>query len=70
MGNACTCSAYTGRQLDVIRDRALSRGETPPDTATLTDRVIAPVIYRILFTPEGADAAYVAGLVDGVLGEG
>ncbi|PKR87386.1 TetR family transcriptional regulator [Pleomorphomonas diazotrophica] len=68
--NACTCSAYTGQQLDVIRQRALARGDTPPETAVLMDRVIAPVIYRILFTHEGADGDYVAGLVEGVLGEG
>lgn len=68
--NACTCSAYTGQQLDILRARALARGETPPDTATLMDRVVAPVIYRILFTREGAEADYVAGLVEGVLGEG
>ena len=66
--NACTCSVYTCQQLDIIRARALARGDTPPDTVVLMDRVIAPVIYRILFTREGADGAYVEGLVDGVLG--
>lgn len=67
--NACTCSAYTAQQLDIIRARALARGETPPDTATLMDRVIAPVIYRILFSREGADGDYAAGLVEGLLVE-
>jgi AcrR family transcriptional regulator len=68
--NACTCSVYTGQQLDIIRARAIARGDTPPDTATLMDRIVAPVIYRILFTREGADAEYVAGLVEGVLRKG
>ncbi|WP_156887021.1 TetR/AcrR family transcriptional regulator [Pleomorphomonas oryzae] len=68
--NACTCAVYTGRQLDIIRERALARGETPPDTRTIMDRVVAPVIYRILFTHEGADGDYAAGLVEGLLGEG
>jgi hypothetical protein len=68
--NACTCSTYTGQQLDIIRMRALARGDTPPDTQAIMDRVIAPVIYRILFTREGADGDYVARLVADVLGEG
>ncbi|MBS1164510.1 MAG: transcriptional regulator, TetR family [Proteobacteria bacterium] len=68
--NACICSAFTGQQLDIIRRRALARGETPPDTAVLMDRLIAPVIYRILFTREGADGDYAAGLVERLLGEG
>lgn len=68
--NACTCSTYTGQQLDIIRARAFARGDTPPDTRAIMDRVIAPVIYRILFTREGADSGYVSGLVDGVLEEG
>ncbi|WP_370677514.1 TetR/AcrR family transcriptional regulator [Pleomorphomonas sp. PLEO] len=67
--NACTCSAYTGQQLDIIRNRALAQGDSPPDTAVLMDRVIAPVIYRILFSREGAGAEYVARLVGEVLGE-
>ncbi|SCM79719.1 Transcriptional regulator, TetR family [uncultured Pleomorphomonas sp.] len=67
--NAGVCSAYTSRQLDVIRARALARGDRPPDTAALMDRVIAPVIYRILFSRATPDAAYVAGLIEEVLGE-
>ncbi len=69
LDNACTCSVYTCQQLDVIRDRALALGDRPPDTRAIMDRVIAPVIYRILFTREGADGAYVAGLVEDLLGE-
>ena len=67
--NACVCSGYTSQQLDLIRQRALARGDTPPDTAVLMDRVIAPVIYRILFGREAPDGEYVAGLVAEVLGE-
>ena len=67
--NAGLCSAYNCQQLDFIRARAIARGDTPPDTAVLMDRVIAPVIYRILFTREGVDGAYVAGLIEGVLGK-
>jgi AcrR family transcriptional regulator len=67
--NACTCSVYTCQQLDFIRARAIARGDTPPDTAVLMDRVIAPVIYRILFTREAPEGGYVAGLIEGVLGK-
>ena len=67
--NACVCSAYTGQQLDVIRARALAKGDTPPDTGVLMDKVIAPVIYRILFSRTPPQADYVAGLVEDVLGK-
>lgn len=67
--NAGLCSAYNCQQLDFIRARAIARGDTPPDTSVLMDRVIAPVIYRILFTRTPPEADYVAGLVEDVLGE-
>ena len=67
--NAGLCSAYSCQQLDFIRARAIARGDTPPDTSVIMDRVIAPVIYRILFTREAPEGAYVAGLIADVLGK-
>lgn len=38
------------RHIEEIRSRALGRGEAPPTTDRVVDVVVAPVIYRILFT--------------------
>ncbi|MDI3329458.1 MAG: TetR/AcrR family transcriptional regulator [Micrococcus sp.] len=36
--------------LDTIRGAALRRGEDPPSVDDIVDTVVAPIIYRILFT--------------------
>ncbi|MFG3229305.1 TetR/AcrR family transcriptional regulator [Kitasatospora sp. NPDC048194] len=71
--NAGQCSAYAAEQIDVIVARAVDRGESAPDVETAMDRVVAPVMYRILFRPAGLDAAYARRLVTDLLaapGEG
>lgn len=65
--NAGQCSAYAAEQIDVIRARAAARGQSAPDTETVLDHVVAPMMYRILFRPGGLDAAYARRLVNGVL---
>ncbi|RSN57965.1 TetR family transcriptional regulator [Streptomyces sp. WAC 04229] len=65
--NAGQCSAYAAGQIDVILGRAAARGERTPDTETVVDRVVAPLMYRILFRPEGLDAAHARRLVATVL---
>jgi AcrR family transcriptional regulator len=65
--NAGQCSAYAAEQIDVVLARAAGRGEAVPDTETVVDRVVAPVMYRILFRPGGLDAGYARRLVAGVL---
>lgn len=67
-GNAGQCSAYAAEQIDVILTHATERGEETPDVETVMDRVVAPLMYRILFRPDGLDAAYARRLVTGVLG--
>lgn len=37
-------------QIEAIRQRALARGEIPPEIMQVMDGVIAPLIYRILFS--------------------
>nr|WP_252980739.1 TetR/AcrR family transcriptional regulator [Streptomyces chartreusis] len=69
-GNAGRCSAYAAEQIDVIVGRAKDRGEDTPDVETLIDGVVAPLMYRILFRPDGLDAAYARDLVTGVLERG
>ncbi|MEU6121185.1 TetR/AcrR family transcriptional regulator [Streptomyces sp. NPDC047123] len=61
--NAGRCSAYAAEQVDAITSRATARGEDAPATEAVMDAVVAPLIYRILFRPDGLDAPYARGLV-------
>ncbi|NVK78972.1 TetR/AcrR family transcriptional regulator [Streptomyces morookaense] len=61
--NAGQCSAYAAEQIDVILTRATERGENAPDTEAVIDHVVAPLMYRILFRPDGLDASYARRLV-------
>ncbi|WP_344952549.1 TetR/AcrR family transcriptional regulator [Actinomadura miaoliensis] len=65
--NAGQCSAYAAEQIKVILARAAGRGEPTPDVETVIDRVVAPIMYRILFRPAGLDAPYARRLVAGLL---
>ncbi|MGV9284985.1 TetR/AcrR family transcriptional regulator [Streptomyces sp. NPDC003730] len=67
-GNAGQCSAYAAEQLGIVLARAAGRGDDTPDVETVMDRVVAPLMYRILFRPDGLDAAYAGRLVAQVLG--
>ena len=66
--NAGQCSAYAAEQIGVILGRAIDRGDDAPDVETVIDRVVSPLMYRILFRPDGLDAAYARHLVAGVAG--
>ncbi|MFJ7995918.1 TetR/AcrR family transcriptional regulator [Streptomyces sp. NPDC096310] len=68
--NAGRCSAYAAGQIDVVLARATDREEHTPTVETAMDRVVAPLMYRILFRPAGLDAAYARRLVDDLLGNG
>lgn len=65
--NAGQCSAYTRQQLDAILDRARESREAPPSTDELLDGVIAPVMYRILFTRAAPDDDYAIALLQRTL---
>ncbi|MEU9636690.1 TetR/AcrR family transcriptional regulator [Streptomyces tendae] len=66
--NAGQCSAYAAEQLGIVLSRAAGRGDDTPDVETVMDRVVAPLMYRILFRPDGLDAPYAHRLVAEVLG--
>ncbi|CAL9646180.1 TetR/AcrR family transcriptional regulator [Streptomyces albus] len=66
--NAGQCSAYAAEQVETIRIRAAERGEEAPDTETVLDHVVAPIMYRILFRPQGLSPAYARRLVADMLG--
>ncbi|MEU6389661.1 TetR/AcrR family transcriptional regulator [Streptomyces sp. NPDC046939] len=68
--NAGRCSAYAADQIHLVLARAAgpAGGEDGlPDVETVVDRVVAPIMYRILFRPQGLDAAYARRLVADVL---
>ncbi|MFD9073057.1 TetR/AcrR family transcriptional regulator [Streptomyces lasiicapitis] len=70
-GNAGHCSAYAAAQVDLVLDRARERGENgaggAPARDAVMDHVVAPIMYRILFRPEGLSAAYARELVERTL---
>jgi len=57
------CCGYARRQIETIAGRAAARGEVFPDIDTVLDRVIAPILFRILFD-EALATEKVGGLVD------
>ncbi|WP_369368310.1 TetR/AcrR family transcriptional regulator [Streptomyces sp. CG4] len=65
--NAGQCSAYAAEQIEVILARAADRAERAPGVETVMDRVVAPLVYRILFRPADLDTAYARDLVTGLL---
>ncbi|MGW5738510.1 MULTISPECIES: TetR/AcrR family transcriptional regulator [Streptomyces] len=65
--NAGQCSAYAAEQVDVVLTRAAERGEAVPGTEQVMDRLVAPIMYRILFRPAHLDAAYAQELVNHAL---
>ncbi|WP_328787621.1 MULTISPECIES: TetR/AcrR family transcriptional regulator [unclassified Streptomyces] len=56
--NAGQCSTYAAEQIAIVLARAAERGEEAPDVETVLDRVVAPMMYRILFRPTGLTGAY------------
>lgn len=65
--NAARCSVYAAEQIDIMLARAVERGEDVPDVELVLDRVVAPMMYRILFRPGDLAAAYARRLVQDVL---
>lgn len=57
------CCVYTYDQLNIIRDRAIARGEAGFDVDAIVDHVVAPIIYHILFGDRDLSPAYGRALV-------
>jgi AcrR family transcriptional regulator len=47
-GPARQCAAITRSQVTIILERAIERGESPPELHDVMDCVVAPVMYRLL----------------------
>lgn len=67
-GNPGQCVAYLRQQLEMIRIRAEARGEQAPAAEAVLDRVVAPMLFRILFTDQVPDFGYFRDLLNPLLG--
>uniref|UniRef100_UPI003BADB9A0 TetR/AcrR family transcriptional regulator n=1 Tax=Stappia sp. TaxID=1870903 RepID=UPI003BADB9A0 len=63
---AARCCDMVRERIAVMADRAAARGEAFPDVETVVDRLVAPVIYRILFD-EPPGPVFCRDLVSGLL---
>lgn len=61
------CCEFTYQQLSVLRDRAIARGEAPFDMDELIDRVVAPMVYHILFGDRQLTPPYCLNLIAAVV---
>ncbi|OON42121.1 TetR family transcriptional regulator [Izhakiella australiensis] len=62
--NNVQCATYTLQQIEMLRSRALARGEKVPSADTVLDRLVAPLVYRLLFSAETPGPQHIARLVD------
>jgi AcrR family transcriptional regulator len=63
-GGPSPCETYTRDHLTTIVGRAKARGETPFDIDMVIDHVVAPIIYRILFSNNTPTPDYCGRLLD------
>jgi len=61
------CAGITRAQIEQILERARARGEPAPPAALLMERVVAPIVYRMLFDAVPLDLAYGRALLEGCL---
>lgn len=58
----CLCNRRNEAQ--ILVKRAVARGEDAPDVQRVMDHLIAPIVYRLIFSTENAKPTMVARLVD------
>ena len=68
--NAVRCCQYSEDQLAVISRRAIARGEAGFDVDRLMDHVVAPIIYRIVFSGRALTIPWCRALIDRALHDG
>lgn len=62
--SAGKCDGFMRQQIDAMRQRALARGEQPIATSLIIQGVIAPLMYRILFSNDSPTAEDVRELFE------
>lgn len=62
-GAAERCCHYTIHHLETLRDRAEQRGETVFDVAAAMDKVVAPIVYHIMFRDREVTPDYCRALI-------
>src|SRR3546814_7181230 len=66
-GALAPCSSYTREQIQMMLDRAARRGEPAPDSDTIMDLFVAPIMYRILFQSEPMTMEHARELIQSCL---
>ncbi|WP_342791262.1 TetR/AcrR family transcriptional regulator [Pigmentiphaga aceris] len=61
------CASFTADTMELMLARARIRGENVPTANTLVDGVVAPLVYRLLFSTQPPGLDYARGLVDAAL---
>ncbi|KTT14530.1 TetR/AcrR family transcriptional regulator [Pseudacidovorax intermedius] len=64
---SCRCAGFVALQIGVLLDRARTRGEATPPVDRVMDMLVAPLLFRLLFTPAPATADEIAGWIDASL---
>jgi AcrR family transcriptional regulator len=68
-GAAERCCHYTIHHLETLRDRAEERGEAAFDVPAAMDRIVAPIVYHIMFRDREVTPDYCRALIAAFLGE-
>lgn len=63
------CAVYTREQIETMLNRAEQRGESTPDTDTIMDRFVAPIMYRNVFSGVQMSAEHARTLMQSCLDE-
>lgn len=63
-GLPSACASFTCDHLTTLNKRAISRGERPFDIDEVIDIVVAPIIYRTLFSEQPPTPDYCGRLLD------
>jgi len=64
---SCRCASFLAMQIGVLLARAQARGEATPPVEVVMDRLVAPLLFRLLFTAEPAGTQDIEGWIDASL---
>lgn len=64
---SCRCASYVAMQIGVLLERAQARGDGAPAVEHLMDALVAPLLFRLLFTSAPATTDEIAGWIDASL---